>query len=312
MRILLAEDDAVSRLILRRALERFGHECVVVIDGEEAWAVYESRRFDVVISDRQMPGMDGIELCRRVRGEAGSPYTYFVFMTALDEKAHFLEGMEAGADDYLTKPIDMDELQARLIAAGRVTSLHKRLLEQNAELERLSKVSHEAARTDALTRVGNRLRLREDLEALVARSRRYGHRYAAALCDIDEFKRYNDRYGHLDGDEVLRVVAHTIEDQLRAGDALYRYGGEEFLVILPEQQLAGAALAMERVRRAVEGLAIPHAARATPPPVVTLSAGIALLDPEAVDTDEWLRRADEALYRAKAGGRNRVALLDAV
>jgi two-component system, cell cycle response regulator len=309
MKILIAEDDGVSMLILKSAVERLGHTAICAKEGLSAHEAHAQQAPDVVISDWLMPGVDGIELCRRIRrqeGHAGSAYTYFIFMTALDGKHHFLEGMQAGADDYLTKPIDMDELAARLFAAARVTSLHRTLHEQNAELERRRKESHEAARTDALTAIGNRLRLREDLAILKARVDRYHHRYAAALCDIDEFKRYNDHHGHLAGDDALLRVAETLSRGVRAGDAVYRYGGEEFLVILAEQPEKAAAIAMERIRRSVELLGIPHHGK-DPPGPVTLSVGIAEMNADDQEPWEaWLKRADDALYQAKAQGRNRV------
>jgi two-component system, cell cycle response regulator len=314
MKILIAEDDAVSMLILETAVKRLGHTALVARDGIRAHTVLLEHAPDIVISDWMMPGIDGVELCRRLRAnEAGSggEYTYFIFMTALGGKQHFLEGMQAGADDYLTKPIDMDELEARLLAASRVTSLHRKLSRQNAELERLSRANYEAARTDPLTAIGNRLRLREDLEALRGRALRYGHRYSVALCDIDHFKRYNDCHGHLAGDEVLATVAKTISRGVRSGDTVYRYGGEEFLVILPEQSEKSAAVAMERIRLGVERLEIPHAGK-DPPGLITLSVGISELTPgDAALWEDWIKRADEALYKAKASGRNRVICYEA-
>ena len=306
MKVLVAEDDAVSRLILQRSLQRLGHECQVAADGVEAWEQYQREPPDVIISDWLMPGMEGVEFCRRVREAPRETYAYFIFMTAFDDKQHFLRGMQAGADDYLTKPVDVDELHARLIAASRVTSLHRRLLEQNTELERLRLAEYEAARTDPLTRINNRLRLHEDLLALEARARRYHHTYAAALVDVDHFKKYNDKYGHLAGDAALRRVAECIKAHLRGGDALYRYGGEEFLVILAEQTVDGARIAMERVRNAIAALGVAH--EANPPGLVlTISGGIAVLASGADESAEhWLQRADDALYRAKQAGRNRV------
>ncbi len=136
MRILIAEDDAVSRTILRRAVEKVGHECLAAVDGEEAWGLYkENPDLDAIISDWMMPGMDGLKLCRLVRGDGRDTYTYFIFLTALGDKEHLLLGLEAGADDYLSKPLDRDELQVRLISASRVTELHRRLAFQNRELE---------------------------------------------------------------------------------------------------------------------------------------------------------------------------------
>jgi two-component system, cell cycle response regulator len=309
MRVLIAEDDAVSRTILRRAVEKFGHECLTAEDGAAAWELYQrTPKVDVVISDWMMPGMDGVELCQRIRERETNWYTFFVFLTALGDKAHLLEGMLAGADDYLTKPLDREQLQVRLIAASRVTTLHRTLAEQNAELERLNRELFITSRRDPLTLLGNRLRLREDLEVLGAQAERYGHRYCAVLFDIDYFKLYNDTYGHLAGDEVLKRVAHVAEQTVRRGDTVYRYGGEEFLAILPEQPIESAAQAAERLRRGVEELGIPHATR-EPPRVVTVSLGLAVLEPgDEKPVEALLREADEALYRAKEAGRNAVAI----
>lgn len=317
MRVLIAEDDAVSRMILRRAIEKLGHECHAAEDGEEAWRAYKAAPdgfFDVVISDWMMPGMDGPALCAKVRAlreaEGRESYPFFVFLTALGDKDHLLEGMRAGADDYLKKPLDRSELAARLLVASRVTTLHRKLIDQNKRLEELNAELFEQARHDPLTHLGNRLLLREDLEALVARTERYGHSYCALLCDVDSFKLYNDHYGHLMGDEVLRSIANAIVANARVGDASYRYGGEEFLIILPEQTLKTARMAAERLRRTVEGLAIPHEAT-RPGSVVTVSCGIAELAPGGRKTPEKvLKQADDALYVAKERGKNNVAVYD--
>jgi two-component system, cell cycle response regulator len=306
LKILIAEDDAVSRTILRRAVEKLGHECLAASDGEEAWGLYkENPDIDAIISDWMMPGVDGLELCRRVRGDGRDGYTYFIFLTALGDREHLLQGLEAGADDYLSKPLDRDELGMRLTSALRVTELHRRLAFQNGELEKLNRMLFEQSRQDPLTSLGNRLRLREDLQVLQSRTERYGHSYAVALCDVDFFKAYNDRYGHLAGDDVLRRVAAAISSGLRGGDAAYRYGGEEFLIVLPEQDAEDAAATTDRLRRAVEDLGIPHA-DGTPRGVVTISAGVAM-SPEAEDADALLKAADTALYAAKEAGRNRVS-----
>jgi two-component system cell cycle response regulator len=307
LRVLIAEDDAVSRTILKKAVEKFGHECLTAEDGEEAWELFQNiSEVDVVISDWMMPGLDGLELCRRVRAINNGWYTFFVFLTALGDKQHLLEGMQAGADDYLAKPFDREQLQVRLIAASRVNSLHRQLNEQNAELEKLNRELFAASRRDPLTRLGNRLRLREDLETLNARVERHGHSYCAMLCDIDFFKKYNDTYGHLAGDEVLEKVAGVISGNLRRGDMAYRYGGEEFLILLPEQTLELARAAAERLRHRVEALAIPHEAK-TQPGIVTISVGLTALSPgERKPVEELLKEADVALYSAKMAGRNRV------
>lgn len=307
MKILVAEDDPVSRTILVRAVEKLGHESLAVSDGEEAWETYrKTPDLDVIISDWMMPGVDGIELCRRVRNDGREDYVHFIFLTALSDRDHLLEGFEAGADDYLTKPLDRAELQVRLAAAERVRDLYRRLEEKNAELERLKDEFFRQARRDPLTGLGNRRRMEEDLDLLQGQAERYGYSYCVALCDVDFFKAYNDHYGHPRGDWVLKNVARTLRESCRRGDALYRYGGEEFLVVLPGQRLESALGAAERMRAAVEELAIPHEAR-EPPRVVTISAGVAPLPTKrGANVEEILGAADAALYAAKRSGRNRV------
>lgn len=310
MKILVAEDDVVSRTILRRAVEKLGHECLAAEDGRKAWETFKANPdLDVVISDWMMPDLDGLQLCRMIRSSEqegnGRGYTYFIFLTALGDREHLLQGLEAGADDYLSKPLDRDELGMRLTSALRVTELHRRLAFQNDELEKLNRMLFEQSRKDPLTSLGNRLGLREDLETLHARVGRYGHSYAVVLCDVDFFKAYNDRYGHLAGDDVLRRVAEVIISGLRSGDTAYRFGGEEFLIVLPEQDVEAARAIADRLRHAVEDLRIPHEAN-TAASVVTVSAGIAALSP-AGDPDDLLRRADRALYAAKEAGRNYVS-----
>jgi diguanylate cyclase (GGDEF)-like protein len=301
MRILVVDDELRSRLVVQAAVERLGHEVVVAEDGEAAWQCFHQVKPKVLITDLVMPRLDGLGLCRRVRADGGAGYTYIILATALGERGDVLRGMEAGADDYLVKPLDLFALRTKLIAAERVTDLHGELVRQRTELAHL-------ARHDPLTRLGNRRSLQEDLEVLWARSRRYGRGFAVALCDVDRFKAFNDRYGHQAGDEALRMVAATMAGQVRAGDGVYRYGGEEFVLVLPEQTLESALVAVERVRNAVEQQAIPHAAGG-PGGVVTLSAGIAAFHPDRPETvEDLLKLADVALYRAKSGGRNRVVL----
>lgn len=290
MDVLIADDDAGTRLLVSAAVQQLGHRCTVAEDGTEAWRRYQDELPDVVITDWQMPGMDGTALAKAIRSHGGSPYAYVVVLTgAADETAARLT-MEAGADDLLLKPLDVAQLERKLIAAARVTALHRRM--------------HQDARHDRLTSLGNRLRLAEDLEVLCGRVARYAHVYSVVLLDIDNFKGYNDSSGHLAGDDVLRAVARALDQQIRSGDALYRYGGEEFLALLPEQSIESAAIAAERLRTAVEALALPHPAGG----VVTVSAGVAALADPGCRPGELFELADQALYRAKEGGRNRVEL----
>src|SRR5829696_3212989 len=288
MKVLIAEDEPGSRLLLAAAVERLGHECIAAEDGETAARLYGSEHPEVVITDLSMPGLDGAGLVARIRSEPDAPYAYVLVLTADSDEDTARAAVEAGADDLVIKPIDPAVLERKLIAAQRVTDLHRRM--------------HSDARHDALTRVGNRLRLSEDLDALCGRVARYGHGYCVALLDVDRFKAFNDSAGHRAGDGVLRDVAAALSRTIRRGDTLYRYGGEEFLVLLPEQTLDGAQLAGERLRASVEALGLPHPGGGP----VTASVGVAGLGSPSCSPDELFELADRALYRAKEGGRNRV------
>jgi diguanylate cyclase (GGDEF)-like protein len=311
MRVLIAEDSAMGRLLLMRAVEALGHVCIVASDGLEAWELFERELPDVVISDWMMPGLEGPDLCRQVRSRPETPYAYFVFLTVLREKEHALVGVQAGADDYLPKPLDPLDLRICLIAAERVVGLHRTLAQKTAELEQANRELFDTARTDALTRVGNRLRLHEDLTRLEGQAERYGHRYAVAMCDLDHFKAYNDALGHLAGDAALSAVAAILARECRTSDSVYRYGGEELAIVMTEQSLDSATTAMERIRRAVLAAEVVHPASPTAP-FLTISVGVAARragrspDGRAAG-DDVLHRADEALYRAKVSGRNRVS-----
>ncbi len=288
MHVLIADDDPGTRLLVSTCVERLGHRCTIAADGAEAWRLYQQDTPEVVITDWEMPGMNGTALSRAIRARGDLSYAYVIVLTGAADEEAARTTMEAGADDLLLKPPDLAQLERKLIAAGRVTALHRRL--------------HEDARHDTLTGLGNRLRLAEDLEALCGRVERYGHSYCVALFDIDDFKGYNDAAGHLAGDAALRAVAGALQQQIRTGDAVYRYGGEEFLVLLPEQSLESAGRAAERLHAAVAELRLPHPSGG----VVTVSAGVAGLGEHTTRPDHVFELADQALYRAKENGRNRV------
>ncbi len=309
MKILVADDEPTSRLIVQLALRSLGHECHAVADGSQAWDAFRWSRPDVVISDWNMPGMNGLELCEKIRNVTPARYTYFIMVTSHGSPDAVLQGMEAGADEYLVKPLVAHVLQAHLIAAARVTAVHRALNEQQSELERVNRELIAITRRDALTGLGNRRALDEDLEQLEARVSRYGHSYCMAIFDVDHFKAFNDSYGHQAGDDALRAVAAELRDQARGGDSLYRYGGEEFLCILPEQSTGGGGIAAERMRAGVERLQRPH--DGSDHGVLTISAGLAVLDPAHLrSTNAVLEDADLALYRAKQLGRNRIEIAD--
>jgi diguanylate cyclase (GGDEF)-like protein len=305
VKILVADDDATSRLIAETAVRSLGHQCQSVADGAQAWDAFRASDPDVVISDSMMPGQTGLQLCRNIRAHVAGSYTYFIMVTSSGALDQIVEGMRAGADDYLVKPLNHDDLHTRLISAARVTSLHEKLSDQRTELQGLNVELAEIARLDPLTGLRNRRALDEDLDLLEARVTRYGHRYCMAVLDVDHFKAYNDSFGHQAGDRALQAVAKELSGQSRAGDALYRYGGEEFLCIFPEQSLETGGQAVQRMRIGLERLAIPHPDSSAG--VLTLSAGLAVLEPgDTASASDVLEGADEALYRAKQLGRNRV------
>jgi two-component system chemotaxis response regulator CheY len=216
--------------------------------------------------------------------------------------------MEAGADDYLTKPVDTFAVQTRLVAAERVTELHRTLAQTQARLEEVNLELLEQSRTDGLTGLGNRRRMEEDLARTHARAERIGRTYGVAIFDIDHFKLYNDHYGHVAGDQALRRVAECMDLVVRAGECAYRYGGEEFLLLMPDCKVEDLVLAAgERIRRAVRDAALPHEVRPTEPHVVTLSGGVSCWTPGSpLTARQVVEQADKALFQAKSAGRNRI------
>jgi diguanylate cyclase (GGDEF)-like protein len=290
MHVLIADDEPGTRLMLASAIGRLGHQCTQAEDGTHALQLFYELAPEVVITDWDMPGLDGTALARAIRSAPDMPYAYVIVLTGQADETAAREAMQAGADDLVIKPLDPVELERKLISAKRMTELHRQL--------------HGDARQDALTGVGNRRRLTEDLQALSGRVARYGHVYCVAMFDIDHFKALNDSDGHAAGDDVLRAVARALNDAIRGGDTMYRYGGEEFLVLLSEQSLEGAARAGERLRAAVEALGLAH-----PEGRVTVSAGVAGPgDGKSGSPEALIERADDALYRAKELGRNRVEI----
>jgi diguanylate cyclase (GGDEF)-like protein len=311
MRILVADDDAASRLIARTAFRNLGHECHTVSDGEQAWRAFHSQLPDVVISGLVMPGLTGPQLCRKIRNDGTSSYVYFVMVSGQGLLSEILEGMTAGADDYLVKPLNPDDLQLRLIAATRVIALHEQLANRRIELDELNHDLLAIARRDPLTGLGNKRALEDDLDFLEARVTRYRHRYCIALIDVDRFKSYNEAFGHQAGDRILQAVASQLKTEARSGDAIYRYGGEEFLCIFPEQSIATGIQAVERMRNAVERMAVRQAGEEGA--LLTVSAGVAVMDAEHPRSARVvIKEADESLHRAKRLGRNRVEGLGAV
>jgi diguanylate cyclase (GGDEF)-like protein len=308
MHVLIADDDVTTRLELLAIASKLGHHCHVAVDGSRAWEMLATQKIDVLLTDWMMPGLEGPELCRRIRAELDDDrYIYIVVITVLGDQEKVLIGMDAGADDYLIKPVDPFALRTRLVAAERVTALHGRVVDSQTQLKRANRELLSLSLTDTLTGLGNRRRMEEDLTRTHARAIRVGRSYGMMLLDIDHFKLYNDHYGHQAGDEALRQLALCLSEAVREDESIYRYGGEEFLVLMPDCSVVDAAQAGERIRRAVTERAIPHGFRPTTPPVVTLSGGVSCWAPgSSHSAPELLHQADKALFEAKKAGRDRV------
>jgi diguanylate cyclase (GGDEF)-like protein len=299
MRVLIAEDDRVSRSLLERVLLKWGFEVVVTCDGEEAWqALQQHDAPPLAVLDWMMPGLDGTEVCRKTRELDAPNPPYLILLTARDSKSDIVAGLEAGANDYLGKPFDKNELHARLEVGRRFIELNTKLLQAQETLA-------VQARTDALTGIMNRRAILGRLDEEMARAEREATHLGIGIMDIDHFKRINDTYGHATGDQVLRQVVDRSAAAMRPYDGFGRIGGEEFLAILPGSRSPELADALERIRDAVSR-----------PPMevegqdvrVTVSIGGDLYGGQSVDA--LIRSADGALYQAKAQGRDRVILAE--
>jgi len=300
MRVLIADDSIVSRHLLDATLRKWGYQVVVACDGNEAWAILQAEDApEIAILDWVMPGLTGPEVCRRVRALAKEKdiYTYILLLTSKSQREDLIEGMESGADDYLTKPFDQHELKVRLRPGTRIIELQHELIAARETLR-------DQATRDFLSRIWNRSSILDILQRELARSSREKRPFGVVLADLDHFKAVNDTYGHFAGDAVLREFVRRMTSSMRPYDTIGRYGGEEFLFVLPGCDEACTAGQAERMRAALAGEPMSFNEESR---VITCSFGATSWTPEAGGTEEDLIRvADDALYRAKRQGRNRV------
>jgi two-component system cell cycle response regulator len=296
-RVIVADDDQKDRMVLEYLLAKWGFEVYSASDGAEAWALLQAEDVPTIaILDRMMPKLDGIELCRKIRGLVRRHYTYIVFVTGMSEKQQMVAGLRAGADDYVAKPLDSDELRGRLLVAERILTMQGQLIaaHEHAKFQAIQIVQ------DCLTRLLNRTGIMDALNQELSRSHRSREPFAVILADVDHFKSINDTYGHPAGDEVLCEVANRIKTSMRAYDSVGRFGGEEFLGVVPGCDESTAFQVAEKIRHAVGGTPVKIMGEEK---TVTVSLGVNARNGET-SAQAMVHAADAALYEAKACGRN--------
>ncbi len=295
VKVLLAEDDPTQRLVVAHLVRNAGYVVETVSDGESALARILEETFDILITDLDMPGLDGSCLCRRIREASLANYLYILMLTAHTGNVDVAAGLEAGADDFVRKPANPVELLARLKNGARIVKLQREAYRNSI--------------TDALLGVFNRRYLIHQLRCEVWRAHRYQRPLTVLMVDLDHFKQINDRFGHSAGDQVLVGFARKTRGLIRASDWFARFGGEEFVIVLPETPLGDAEIVAEKVRRELEGAPFLLASGEHR---VTASFGLAALTLGSDEnSDVVLGRADKALYRSKQEGRNRITVADA-
>jgi two-component system, cell cycle response regulator len=302
-RILIADDDPVARAMLQALLTKWGYVVVCAADGLAATRILESADApQLALLDWMMPGAEGPEVCRHVRALPDRPYVYILLVTGRSHRGDLLSGLESGADDYLTKPFDNEELRTRLLVGKRILDLQNKLIAAREELR--FKATH-----DSLTGIANRATALEAINRERSRQLRDKTSFGVVLIDVDHFKQVNDVSGHLVGDAALKSVAQQIVSCVRPYDTVGRYGGEEFLVVAPASDARGTLALTERIRRQIESAPVETGFGSVR---ITISCGIAISDCDSpLEPEALLHFADEALYRAKARGRNRSELATA-
>ncbi len=300
MRVLVADDSLFYRKSLERLLKLWNYEVVLASDGNQAWNILKQEGApSLAVLDYIMPGMTGPEICNAVRDNKEGPYVYVILLSAKGEHEDLLEGFERGADDYLRKPFHELELRARLRVGERIIRAQRELLEMRERLQ--FQASH-----DSMTHLWNNAAIAEILAKEMKRAKRQNSTLSVCLTDLDYFKRVNDTYGHLIGDEVLRVSASRMLEAVRQYDSLGRYGGEEFLAVLPGCSAIDALGTAQRMREALCSRPV-----LTEPMSITVTGSFGVSEwSEELSVKDLLSRADLALYAAKAAGRNRVQLYD--
>lgn len=299
MKILLVEDSATLRYAMRNYIIDAGHEPLLARSGEEALQLLENTPVDMIIMDVEMPGLNGFETTRLIREWLAGHWIPIIFVTGLNEDENYREGIEAGGDDYLIKPVSFMIIKAKIRAMERIAEMRDQLSRLNSELEALSQL-------DSLTHIYNRRTFNELAQQQWALAKRHQQPISALMIDVDHFKLFNDHYGHPAGDACLKKVTQAIKSCLhRTSDILGRYGGEEFIVLLPETDAKGAMCVAQSIGEAISALQLRHDVSPTASYVTASLGGATCLRTTGHDLEELIKNADRALYKAKRAGRNR-------
>ncbi len=306
MKVLLVDDSPVDRVISEAFLLELGHEVILGENGQQALELYRTYKPDIILMDEVMPIMRGHEAARAIR-EHEDNWIPIIFLSARFTAEDIKAGIDAGGDDYLAKPLDQKILAAKMKAMERIANMRQKLLEVSEELEKANIELQRQADVDGLTGLANRRYLDRFLSHEVARCARSAQPLSVIMCDIDEFKRYNDHYGHLKGDDCIKMIAHALTVRTRrATDLAARFGGEEFVLNLPNTTGSDAIKVAQKIRAKVEALNIMHE-KSSVADHVTLSMGIYNATPTSMTrSEDFLHLADQALYHAKQNGRNKV------
>jgi len=300
MNVLVVDDSRSIRSIVGAYITELGHTTVDADSGEAALALFHQHDIDLVLMDIEMPGINGYDVTRKLRRDLGDSWLPIIFLSSNKSDDHFIEGITAGGDAYLFKPVNGPMLQSMVAAMGRIASIQEKLEHANKQLEKM-------AFLDPLTGLNNRRSMLASLNNEWGRANRNGYPLSVIILDADDFKSYNDFYGHIAGDKCLVNIAEVLQKfLLRSSDMSFRYGGEEFFVMLPETSLEGAVIVAERLRKAIEDAAIKHE-RSSNQGIITVSLGVAAKSPLHNTPEELIKSADKLLYQAKDNGRNCLA-----
>ena len=306
--VLVVDDESNNRLLLKTYLINAGYQVRLAKDGQEAFQILRNDLPDIIILDIMLPNMSGYEVCQRIKSNKTTAIIPIILVTALRGTEERLQGIEVGADDFINKPFNRMELIIRVKSLLRIKKLNDALELKIKELEKAQAKMRQLAITDGLTGLYNYRYFRRQLQHEVSRAHRLNMPLSLLIMDIDFFKVYNDRFGHVNGDKILMQFSKLLYNSVREIDCLARYGGEEFVLILPSTDKKSAVIVAEKLRTKIENEYFPLAQK-LPAGRVTMSVGVASIPEDTDDLEDLIKLTDKALYQAKNSGRNRTVAI---